>query len=86
MSVKKQNQTCALSRVFPCGLSRVFPCVLSRVFPCALSRVFPFMKLNKWVQLMNAFFKDQINYSPLVWMFHRHNKISKLYERYVRVT
>lgn len=35
---------------------------------------------------MNAFFKDQINYSPLVWMFHGHDKISKLHERYVRVT
>ena len=50
----------------------------------ALARVTPFMNLPKKRILLNAFFKSQFNYCPLVWMFHSrtmNNKINKLHER-----
>ena len=37
---------------------------------------------------MNAFFKAQYNYCPVVWMFHScslNNKINRLLERYLRI-
>ena len=38
--------------------------------------------------LMNAFFKSQFSYCPLVWMFHSrtpNNRINKLHERCLRI-
>ena len=54
----------------------------------ALSRVAHFMNFNKRKKLMNAFFKAQFNYCPLVWMLHSrllNNKINRLHERCLRV-
>ena len=37
---------------------------------------------------MNAFFKAQYNYCPVIWMFHSrslNNKINRLLERYLRI-
>ena len=37
---------------------------------------------------MNAFFKSQFNYCPLIWMCHRrenNNKINRLHERCSRI-
>ena len=48
-----------------------------------LARVANYMELPKRRILMNAFFKAQLNYSPVVWMFHYrslNNKINRLYE------
>ena len=54
----------------------------------ALSRVAPYMNFEKKKTLMNAFFKAQFNYCPLVWMLHSrrlNNKINRLHERCLRV-
>ena len=54
----------------------------------ALSRVAPYMNFEKKKTLMNAFFKGQFNYCPLVWMLHSrrlNNKINRLHERCLRV-
>ena len=48
-----------------------------------LARVANYMELPKRCILMNAFFKAQLNYSPVVWMFHYrslNNNINRLYE------
>ena len=37
---------------------------------------------------MNAFFKDQFNYCPIIWMFHSrglNNKINSLHEQCLRI-
>ena len=51
----------------------------------ALARITPYMLIKKKkCMLMNAFFKSQFSYCPLVWMFHSrtlNNRINKLYER-----
>ena len=47
------------------------------------------MNLKKRKQIMNAFFKSQLSYSPLTWMMHSrnlNNKINRLHERCLRVT
>ena len=47
----------------------------------ALSRITNYMELPKRRILMNAFFKAQFNYCPIIWMFHSHclnNKINRL--------
>ena len=52
------------------------------------TRVVPFIKINKRKLLMNAFFKAQFNYYPLVWMLHSHalnNNINRLQERCLHV-
>ena len=35
---------------------------------CVLARVTSCMSLSKKLALMNAFFKSQFNYCPLIWM------------------
>ena len=54
----------------------------------ALSRITNYMELPKRRILMNAFFKAQFNYCPIIWMFHSrclNNKINRLHERYLRM-
>ena len=54
----------------------------------ALSRVAHFMNFNKRKKLVNAFFKAQFNYCPLIWMLHSrrlNNKINRLHDRCLRV-
>jgi hypothetical protein len=54
----------------------------------ALSRVTPYMDLPKKRLILNAFFKSQFNYCPMVWMFHSrsmNNKINRLHERCLRI-
>ena len=54
----------------------------------ALSRIINYMELPKRRILMNAFFKAQFNYCPIIWMFHSrclNNKINRLHERYLRM-
>ena len=46
------------------------------------------MSIKKNRMLMNAFFKSQFSYCPLVWMFHSrtlNNRIHKLHERCLRI-
>ena len=46
------------------------------------------MELPKRRILMNAFFKAQFNYCPIIWMFHSrclNNKINRLHERCLRM-
>ena len=64
-------------------------CGKVRPKPNSLSRVAPFIKLNKRKLLMNAFFKAQFKYCPLVWIRHSHKlikKVNRLHERCLRVT
>ena len=52
-----------------------------------LARVTPYMTVSKRRILMNAFFKSQFSYCPLVWMCHSrylNNKINRLHERCLR--
>ena len=54
----------------------------------ALARVTNYMELPKRRILMNALFKAQFNYCPIVWMFHSrslNNKINRLHERCLRI-
>ena len=54
----------------------------------ALSRVALYMKISKRCILMNAFFKSQFSYCPLVWMCHsraNNGKINRLHERCLRI-
>ena len=54
----------------------------------ALARVTPYMNTSKKRILMNAFFKSQFSYCPLVWMCHsraNNNKINRLHERCLRI-
>ena len=54
----------------------------------ALSRVTPHMNISKRRILMNAFFKSQFSYCPLVWMCHsraNNSKINRLHERRLRI-
>ena len=54
----------------------------------ALSRIINYMELPKRRILMNAFFKAQFNYCPIIWMFHScclNNKINRLHERCLRM-
>ena len=53
-----------------------------------LARVTNYMELPKRRILMNAFFKAQFNYCPVIWMFHSrslNNKINWLHERCLRI-
>ena len=46
------------------------------------------MELPKRHILMNAFFKSQFKYCPIIWMFHSrclNNKINRLHERCLRM-
>ena len=54
----------------------------------ALARLTNYMELPKRRLLLNAFFKAQFNYCPVVWMFHSrslNNKINRLHERCLRI-
>ena len=54
----------------------------------ALSRITNYMELPKRRILMNAFFKAQFNYCPVIWMNHSrglNNKINRLHERCLRI-
>ena len=53
-----------------------------------LVRLSNFMCTNKKIVLMKAFIESQINYCPLIWMFHSrgvNNKINHLHERSLRI-
>ena len=53
-----------------------------------LARLTNYMELPERRILMNAFFKAQFNYCPIVWMFHSrslNNKINRLHERCFRI-
>ena len=54
----------------------------------ALARVANYMELPKRRILMNAFFKAQFNYCPIVWMLHSrslNNKNNRLHELCLRI-
>ena len=54
----------------------------------ALVRLTPYMSISKRRLLMNAFFKSQFSYCPLVWMCHNrtlNNRINRLHERCLRI-
>lgn len=55
----------------------------------ALARTTPYMDIGKRNFLLNAFFNEQLNYCPLIWMLlHSHcnnNKIKFLHERCLRL-
>ena len=54
----------------------------------ALSRITNYIELPKRRILMNAFFKAQFNYCPIIWTFHSrclNNKINRLHERCLRM-
>ena len=53
-----------------------------------LSRITNYIELPKRRILMSAFFKAQLNYCPIIWMFRSqslNNKINRLHERYLRI-
>ena len=53
-----------------------------------LSRVTPYMNISKRRILMNAFFKSQFSYCPLVWTCHsraNNSKINMLHEHWFRI-
>ena len=55
---------------------------------CALARATSGMRLSKNRTHMNAFFKSQFNYCPLVWMRHsreNNNKINSFHDRCLRI-
>ena len=54
----------------------------------ALVRIAPFLNKRKRKLLMNAFFKSQISYCPLSWIFHSrtlNSNINRLLKRYLRI-
>ena len=54
----------------------------------ALSRIVPYMDISRRKILMNAFFKSQFNYCPLIWMCYNrslNHKINRLHERCLRI-
>ena len=54
----------------------------------ALSRVAPYITISKRRVLMNAFFKSQFSYCPIVWMCHsraNNGKINRLHEHCLRI-
>ena len=54
----------------------------------AIARIAPYMGIRKRGTLMNAFFKSQFNYWPLIWMCCNrslNNKIDWLHEQYLRI-
>ena len=53
----------------------------------ALGRIATFMSFKIRRTLMKAFIESQLNYCPLIWMFHSritNNKISRIHERALR--
>ena len=54
----------------------------------ALSRIASYINVSKRRNLMDAFFKSQFSYCPLVWMCHSHannGKINRLHEHCLRI-
>ena len=54
----------------------------------ALSRLVNYMTFAQKRLIMNAFFKAQFSYCPLIWMFHSRtlsNEINNLHERCLRL-
>ena len=54
----------------------------------ALSRVASYMNISKKCILMNAFFKSQFSYWPLVWMCHSRankDKINRLHKHCLQI-
>ena len=54
----------------------------------AIARLTPYMSIIKRKKTVNAFFKSQFNYCPLVWMCHNrsyNNRINRLHERCLRM-
>ena len=54
----------------------------------AFARIASFLTLEKRLKIMNAFFKSQFSYCPLVWMFHTRKlekRINHLHERCLRL-
>ena len=54
----------------------------------ALSRIVPYMGISIRKILMNAFFRSQFNYCPLIWMYYNrslNHKINRLHERCLRI-
>ena len=55
----------------------------------ALARISPYMDQRKLRTLMRAFITSQVQYCPLIWMFHGrqlNNKINKIQERALRIS
>ena len=53
-----------------------------------LVRIASFLNKTRRKLPMNAFFKSQISYCPLSWIFHSptlNNNINRLYKRYLRI-
>ena len=53
-----------------------------------LSKITNYTELPKRRILINAIFKAQFNYCPVIWMFHSrslNNKINRLHERCLRI-
>ena len=53
-----------------------------------LARIMPYMCISKRKLLMNAFFKAQFSYCPLVWICHScsmNNKTIRVHERCLRI-
>ena len=54
----------------------------------ALARISKYLSQDKLKIIVNTFIQSQINYCPLIWMFHCrtiNNKINKLHERALRL-
>ena len=63
-------------------------CSKARAKIKALAKIAPFLKKRKRKLQINAFFKSQISYCPLSWMFHSrtlNNKVNRLHERCLRI-
>ena len=63
-------------------------CKISNQKLSALARICPYISLSKRRKIMNAFFKSQFSYCPLIWMFHNRSmehKINHLHERCLRL-
>ena len=52
----------------------------------ALAKVINFMDLAERMSLMKAFITSQLNYCPLIWMFHKlNNRINKIHKRALKL-
>ena len=54
----------------------------------ALARISKYVSKDKLKLIMNTFIKSQLNYCPLLWMFHSrtlNNRINRLHERALRI-
>ena len=61
---------------------------VKRHYENALARIAPYMDIRKRRTLMNAFFKSQFNYCPLIWMCCNrslNSKIDRLHELSLRI-